>query len=180
ASGLGGGSSDAGCILNLLNQIWELNLSKDVLFSLAKKIGADVPFFLQGGYAYAQGIGENISSYSFLPNYWLVLVNPGLMLQSKEIYAQYDRLKLTKRTNFNKMKTAKFFWQNLSTAQEIAKNLFNRLEDVVLPGFPEIAKIKEILISFGALGSLMSGSGSTVFGIVESEKKGKEILKKLR
>ncbi len=190
AGGLGGGSSDAGCVLKLLNQIWELNLSQRTLFSLAEKIGADVPFFLRGGYAYAQGIGEKIFPYPCSPDYWLILVNPGLLLRSKRIYAQYDRLALkrsladgglkkTRKTNANRIKTAKLFWQDLSTGREIARNIFNRLEDVVLPEFPEIARIKEILISLGAVGSLMSGSGSTVFGIVESEKKGQEILKKL-
>lgn len=191
ASGLGGGSSDAVCVLKVLNRIWELNLSQDVLLSLAKKIGADAPFFLQGGYAYAQGIGEKIFSYPFSPNYWLVLVNPGFALYTKKIYAGYDLLaleqsradsglKLTKRTNFNKITKRKDFWQNLLTAKEIAENLFNRLEDVVLPRYSEIAKIKKVLISLGALGSLMSGSGATVFGIVENRKKGEEIVKKLK
>lgn len=181
ASGLGGGSSDAVCVLKGLNQLWELNLSKETLFCLAKKVGADAPFFLQGGYAYAQGVGEKIFSYPFLPNYWLILVNPGLALYSKEVYAKYDRLKLTKRRNFNKIIPMKYRdWQDLSTPEDIAKNLYNRLEEVVLPRYPEITKIKKVLISLGALGSLMSGSGSTVFGIVENEKKGKEIIKKLK
>lgn len=213
ASGLGGGSSDAICVLKVLNYIWKLNLSQDVLLTLAKKIGADAPFFLQGGYAYAQGIGEKVSLYSFSPYYWLVLVNPGFPIYSKEIYAEYDRLKqfakltpsallrmvrtpnhvlsetdlprrqaggLTKGRNFNKIKNCKILWEKLHTAKDIAKNLFNHLEDVVLPKYPEIAKIKKVLISLGAFGSLMSGSGPTVFAIVENEKRGKEIIKKLK
>lgn len=178
--GLGGGSSDAACVLKALNRLWELNLSENLLFSLAKKVGADVPFFLRGGYAYAFGIGEKVYPYPSSPNYWVVLVNPGFPVFSKEVYSDYDRLHLTRKRNFNKIKNCKVFWGNFCTSKGIAKNLFNHLEEVVFRRYPEIRRIKETLISFGAEGALMSGSGATAFGLVESEKKGKRILEELK
>jgi len=179
-SGLGGGASDAACVLKVLNRLWELNLPEDKIFDIAKSLGADVPFFLHGGYAYAHGIGEKISPYPLLSDYWLILVNPGFSLSSKEIYTRFNNLKSERKANLAGITNRKTFWKNVSTAKDIAKNLYNRLEDVVLPEYPEIAKIKKLLVSLGALGSLMSGSGSTVFAIVESEKKGKEILTTLK
>lgn len=180
ASGLGGGSGNAATILKVLNKLWGFNLSERKLMQIAESLGADVPFFLRGGYAYVQGKGEEVSFYSYLPEYYVILVNPGLLISTAEVYAQFDQMKLTEKINFNKMGNVKSYWGKLHTPEEIAKNLFNHLEKVVLPKYQEVEEIKNILLSSGVLGSLMSGSGSTVFGIVPNEKEGKKIVKKLK
>ncbi len=180
ASGLGGGSSNAATVLKVLNKLWGFGLSERKLMQIAESLGADVPFFLRGGYAYVQGKGEEVSFYSYLPEYYVILVNPGLLISTAEVYAQFDQMKLTEKINFNKMENVKSYWGKLHTPEEIAKNLFNHLEKVVLPKYQEVEEIKNILLSSGVLGSLMSGSGSTVFGIVPNEKEGQKIIEKLR
>lgn len=180
ASGLGGGSGNAATVLKVLNKLWGFDLSERKLMQIAESLGADVPFFLRGGYAYVQGKGEEVSFYSYLPEYYVILVNPGLLISTAEVYAQFDQMKLTEKINFNKMGNVKSYWGKLHTPEEIAKNLFNHLEKVVLPKYQEVEKVKNILLSSGVLGSLMSGSGSTVFGIVPNEKEGKKIVKKLK
>lgn len=180
ASGLGGGSGNAATVLKVLNKLWGFDLSERKLMQIAESLGADVPFFLRGGYAYVQGKGEEVGFYSYLPEYYVILVNPGLLISTAEVYAQFDQMKLTEKINFNKMGNVKSYWGKLHTPEEIAKNLFNHLEKVVLPKYQEVEEIKNILLSSGVLGSLMSGSGSTVFGIVPNEKEGKQIVKKLK
>lgn len=180
ASGLGGGSGNAATILKVLNKLWGFDLSERKLMQIAESLGADVPFFLRGGYAYVQGKGEEVSFYSYLPEYYVILVNPGLLISTAEVYAQFDQMKLTEKINFNKMGNVKSYWGKLHTPEEIAKNLFNHLEKVVLPKYQEVEEIKNILLSSGVLGSLMSGSGSTVFGIVRNKKEGQKIIEKLK
>lgn len=180
ASGLGGGSGNAATVLKVLNKLWGFDLSERKLMQIAESLGADVPFFLRGGYAYVQGKGEEVSFYSYLPEYYVILINPGLLISTAEVYAQFDQMKLTEKINFNKMGNVKSYWGKLHTPEEIAKNLFNHLEKVVLPKYQEVEEIKNILLSSGVLGSLMSGSGSTVFGIVPNEKEGERIVKKLK
>ncbi|PKM93039.1 MAG: 4-(cytidine 5'-diphospho)-2-C-methyl-D-erythritol kinase [Elusimicrobia bacterium HGW-Elusimicrobia-4] len=157
-AGLGGGSSDAAAVLRGLNKLWNLELTKNQLAKIGKKIGADVPFFLYGGRCLGEGIGDKLTPLKIRKTEWYVLVNPPFEISTKNVYL---RLTKTKKTG------------------KIAKCI-NRLEYVVIPLYPEIKKIKEKLVNYGVEFSLMSGSGSCVFGLAKSKITGIKIKNRLK
>lgn len=179
-AGLGGGSSDAAAVLMGLNKLWGLKLSGKVLISLAKKLGADVPFFIYGaGRCAAEGIGDILTPLSVKKRKWYVIVKPSFKISTKSVYS---RLVLSKNKTFPAGLTPPFLGNPLRRAgltklKQCSKidTYYNRLEDVVIPLYPEIKKIKEKLISYGAEFSLMSGSGSCVFGVVKNQNTGAKI-----
>ena len=161
-AGLGGGSSDAAATLVGLNSLTGAGLSEPALISLAVRLGADVPFFVVGRSARARGIGEQLSSVGHLPKLWLVLLYPSFEVSTGWVYRNFQ-FKLTKSPSNNNL------LEHLSTTDEIARVLLNELETVTIGRYPGIARLKERLIEAGALGSLMSGSGSSVFGIFATQ-----------
>lgn len=162
AAGLGGGSSDAATVLKGLNELFGYNLNREELISLGEKIGADVPFFLVDGTAWAFGKGERLETAENIPAMWLVLVNPGFEVSTKSVY---EGLKMGLTKGGLKFSIPKFF-----SIQDIAQGLRNDLERVTLKRHPVLAQIKEHLVRCGAIGALMSGSGPTVFGIFTGQK----------
>lgn len=172
-AGLGGGSSDAAATMLALSKRWRRHPSAALLQKTAVQLGADVPFFLKGGTCAASGIGDKLRPLPRLPKTWLVLVYPGFGVSTKEAYARV-RVPL-KRKPINR------FIPLLTRPPSIwASQLFNRFEEFVFPDHPELPKLKQDLVDAGALGALMSGSGSSVFGIVESEAKGRKVLASMR
>lgn len=158
AAGLGGGSSDAAALLKGISEAFDLGLSAPDLREAAVKLGADVPFFLTAGPQIAEGIGEKLTPIK-IPPLWIVLVNPGFPISTKEVYGWYDQeggrgpsSKLTDN------------WSDASFPP-----LENDLEAAVIPRYPVLAEMKRLLSRAGALGTLMSGSGPTVFGLFESQ-----------
>lgn len=161
SAGLGGGSSNAAVTLVGLNYLWDLNLSLDDLLPLASSLGADVPFFLAGPTAMGTGRGDELQNLHLKSKFYVILINSGLTISTKWVYDNIE-LKLTK--NGNDIKILKFMFEE----DEIEKGaglLFNDLESVVAERYSIINEMKEALLSAGALGASMSGSGSTVFGI---------------
>lgn len=161
SAGLGGGSSNAAVTLVGLNYLWDLNLSPDDLLPLASSLGADVPFFLAGPTAMGKGRGDELQNLHLKSKFYVILINSGLTISTKWVYDNIE-LKLTK--NGNDIKILKFMFEE----DEIEKGaglLFNDLESVVAERYSIINEMKEALLSAGALGASMSGSGSTVFGI---------------
>jgi 4-diphosphocytidyl-2-C-methyl-D-erythritol kinase len=164
-AGLGGGSSDAAAVIKGLLHLWKRKLSKSMVLALAKKLGADVPFFIMGGTAVARGIGEKLKKLKSLKDTGFLLVNPGFGISTKEVYNSL-RFPLTRKQKINRIT------KQLNASAPSKKwggMMFNRLEEAVLPKHPEIGRIKAIFTSYGYY-SLMSGSGSTVFGVIESKK----------
>ncbi|MDD2852315.1 MAG: 4-(cytidine 5'-diphospho)-2-C-methyl-D-erythritol kinase [Desulfuromonadaceae bacterium] len=159
AAGLGGGSSDAASVLLGVNQLLKLNVPMQKLLEIGQKLGADVPFFVFGKNARAEGIGEMLSPLDFMPKCWILLVNPGIPVSTAWVYRS---LQLTSGRTLNKLPEF-----NESIGQ-IVSILSNDLESVTIPAFPVIADIKALLLSLGAEGSMMSGSGPTVFGIFDN------------
>lgn len=159
AAGLGGGSSDAATVLIGMNKLLQLNISEQKLMDLGCKIGADVPFFIFQKSALAEGIGEKLTHLPQMPKCWILLVNPGIHVSTAWAYRS---LQLTNRRELNKL--PRFF----ESPEQIASYLSNDLESVTIPVFPVISEIKAKMINMGALGSMMSGSGPTVFGIFKS------------
>ena len=160
AAGLGGGSSDAAAVMLALNEMLDLNLPQETLLAEGAQLGADVPFFIFGGDAWATGIGDVLTEVPDLPRLWYVLVNPGVAVSTAWVY---QNLRLTTPGVDAKL-------PRLSrTAEGLVRLLHNDLEPVTVGRHPELAELKARLISLGAAGALMSGSGPTVFGLFAEE-----------
>jgi len=167
ASGLGGGSSDAAATLLGLNQLWGKPLKKGGLEEIALCLGADVPFFLLQRPAVARGIGEVLRPIEGLPSFWYVIVTPPIMVSTAWAYSKV-KLELTNKEDLNTID----FLEKADT--NIPDMLSNDLESVTFGKHPFLRSIKTSLIELGALGSLMSGSGPSIFGLFTSEKKAQE------
>ncbi len=175
AAGLAGGSSDAAATLKGLNQLWNIGLSLDELADLGAEIGSDVSFCVYGGTALATGRGEIIEAIPSPPSCWVILAKPPIGVSTADVY---------KRLNVNAIQHANT--QEMIRAitnqnfKGICDNLHNVLETVTLDMHPEVRNIKEQMIRFGADGVLMSGSGPTVFGLVEHESRLHRVYNGLR
>ncbi|MBI9084782.1 MAG: 4-(cytidine 5'-diphospho)-2-C-methyl-D-erythritol kinase [Desulfobacterales bacterium] len=156
-AGLGGGSSNAATVLKGLNRHFGSPFSDSSLAEMALTLGADVPFFIFGRPALATGIGERLDPYPHLTRLPLVILYPGFAVSTATVYKNLN-LGLTKDEN-----QPKYF--PLISGFIIESHLFNDLEAVTLQRHPEIAAAKTALVKNGALGALMSGSGSSVFGV---------------
>lgn len=179
-AGLGGGSADAAAALRLLNKLWDLNVSPEDLEKLGAKLGADVPFLVQGGSAKAEGIGDKLSRIEPLKlprGAALLVATPQCAVPTKAAYAGCvpsgnERWEAYKHSNYRD------FWENLDFSGLMA-NAFNKFEESVLPQFPLIAQMKRDFLDYGADFSLMSGSGASVFGVFPSKALAEEAVKKL-
>ncbi len=160
AAGLGGGSSDAAAVLTACNALLGTGLDRKGLAEIGVRLGMDVPFFFYGPTALASGRGEVLTELPPPAAFWVLLVNPGFETSTAWVYKNLN-LRLTKKVDCNKI--AGF---SIGVAVEV---LHNDLETVTAAAYPEIDVIKTELGAQGALGTLMSGSGPTVFGIFESE-----------
>lgn len=160
AAGLGGGSSDAAACLMGLNALHGGALAPEALVELAAGLGADVPFFLAGCTAVCRGTGELVQPLPEFPLLSYVLVNPGLPVSTPWVYRQWD-LTFTNASGINRISSP----PNGRGAG--GGLLFNDLEAVTTKTFPQLGEIKHKLLEVGAHGSMMSGSGPTVFGIFD-------------
>lgn len=160
AAGLGGGSSNAATTISGLNRLLDLHLCKEELMAIGVKLGADIPFFLFADKAWATGIGDCLQTTPPLPPAWYVLVNPGITISTAWAY---QNLGLTEPAILNKIPRFP------NTIDELVAILENDLERITIKNYPLLAEIKRKLIDLGAKGSLMSGSGSTIFGVFAKE-----------
>ena len=166
AAGMAGGSSNAAAVLVGLNKLWNLNLSKDELKVLGLKLGADVPFCIEGEASLAENIGEKLTKIDGLSQDAFVLVcKPDLFVSTKEIYKEIDSKIIEKRPN-NKL-LIKLLKEN--NIEMLAKNMYNVLEEVTKEKYPVIKEIEKVMMENDALGSMMSGSGPTVFGLYDNK-----------
>lgn len=161
-AGLGGGSSDAATVLLGLNEIYKTDLTVEELCSLAVKIGADVPFFIIKGTCIAEGIGEKLTKIKNETNPYILIYKPEFSISTKWAY---ENLKLDNNPTYDIDKIA----ENLKNPNYNFNNIFNKLEDVSISKYPEISDIKTKMKNLGATSSLMSGSGSSVFGIFDDK-----------
>jgi len=163
SSGLGGGSSNAAMTLIGLNKLLNLRLNKRQLMKIGQTLGADVPFFIFSKTALASGIGTNLIPFYIKPILWFVLIYPNIEISTKWTY---ESLKLNLTNSDKNIKLP----PSINKIEELSTILYNDLEKVVLSFYPQIKRIKNQLLELGAIGSLMSGSGSTVFGLFSTEK----------
>ncbi len=163
AAGMAGGSSDAAATLWGLNTLFDMNIPMDELMKLGLKLGADVPYCLLRGTALSEGIGEILTPLPAAPNFHCLIVKPPVSVSTKFVYENLELDKAESHPDVDGMVEA----IKAEDMNEIASRLGNILETVTLKAHPEIITIKEAMLSFGALNSLMSGSGPTVFGLFD-------------
>ncbi len=190
-AGLGGGSSDAAAALRGLNELWSIGLSIRDLCEMAEQLGSDVPFFLHGSLSFVHGRGEKTINRRALKPLSILLVKPSFTVSTAWVYKNWKRgargdfkggkvgfdSELTK--NANKVNNIEHLIQNIERADlsNISRRfgtISNDLESVAIKSFPVIAEIKDRLLKQGAIFSLMSGSGPTVFGVFDSLKKAED------
>ena len=167
AAGMGGGSADSAAALRGMNTLFELGLKSERLEELGVRLGADVPFLIKGGIALAEGIGEKLTALPAFPECSLVIVKPNVSVSTKEVYEAFDSLTEVVHPNIKKL-TDSLGKEDL---RYIVKLLGNVLEDVTIKKHGIIDEIKKLLVENGAVFSMMTGSGPTVFGIFENEEK---------
>ena len=174
-AGLAGGSADAASTIVGLNRLWELNLSTDEMLLLAERLGSDVPFCISGGTVLARGKGEQLTPLNPAPEMGVVLVKPYFGVSTAEIYQKY-KLE-TKNTGRNTAAMLEAI--NNRDIKVIAGNLFNDLESVTVKIHPVLQKIKDQLMAKGVQGTLMSGSGPTIYGLTPDAESAVNIAGKL-
>ncbi|PYZ91545.1 4-(cytidine 5'-diphospho)-2-C-methyl-D-erythritol kinase [Salipaludibacillus keqinensis] len=166
SAGLAGGSTDAAAVLRGLNELWSLGISIDELAEIGLSIGSDVPFCVHGGTAVARGRGEKLTFLPAPPPCWVVLAKPPQGVSTKDIYQRLDLQMMTHPDTKGMIE---------AIDNQNFKGICQRLENVMEPATfelaPEVSNIKERLIQFGAEGTVMSGSGPTVFSLTKSEAK---------
>lgn len=164
AAGMAGGSSNAAAVLVGLNKLWKLNLTEQDLQELGLKLGADVPYCISGKTALAEGIGEKLSYIKGLPkNISILICKPNLFVSTKDVYQGLDLNNVGNRPN-NKFLIECLEKEDIAS---LAKNMSNVLENATSKIHKEINEIEEIMMANSALGSMMSGSGPTVFGLFD-------------
>lgn len=166
AAGMAGGSSNAAAVLVGLNKLWNLGLSESELKDIGLKLGADVPFCITGGSALAEGIGEELTNIKGLPEDLNILVcKPNIFVSTKEVYQSLNMDKVKRRPQNKELIDA----LQKEDVKFISENMVNVLEEVTSLKYSEIGQIEDIMIKNKALGSMMSGSGPTVFGLFDNK-----------
>ena len=161
-SGLGGGSSNAACILKGLIQLYNLNISLSDLLKIGSSIGADVPFFIKGGCQIGSGIGEQLVKVDYPNKNTFLLVMPDIHIGTKTAFKKFKKI-----LDYNKEKVN--FANFIKKDKFLFKFFENDFETIIVPAYPEIGEIKNGLIEKGAIFSSLSGTGSTVFGVFDDK-----------
>lgn len=176
AAGMAGGSTDAAATLIAVNELYELGYTTEELKALGVKIGADVPYCIEGGTALAEGIGEVLSSLQAPPNCYLVVAKPDINVSTKFVYENLRANELQVHPDVDGMISD----LKAGDLNGIASKLGNVLETVTIPAYPVIQDIKDVLVGSGALNALMSGSGPTVFGLFTDKEEAIAAAEKVR
>ncbi len=164
AAGLAGGSADAAATLRGLNRLFDLKLSMDELRAIGLKLGADVPFCVEGGLCLCEGIGEILTPLTHLPSYPTVICKPTLFVSTPSVYKAYDSLEKPFHPDVDAMLKAISEYDGPA----IPELLGNSLETVTANVHPIIKEIEMSMLKTRALNAVMSGSGPTVFGLYNS------------
>lgn len=176
SAGLAGGSTDAAAVLKLMNKIFDVNVSDEELMNIGLKLGADIPYCINGGTALCEGIGEKLTTLKPFKDKILVLVKPSFGVSTKEVYKTFnlERVRVHPKT------------ESLMEAMEnddlyyVANNMRNLLENVTLRKHNILIKIKEDMYRYGAVGAMMSGSGPSVFAFFDDMLKAQRCYEKMK
>ena len=170
AAGMAGGSTNAAAVLYGMNKMYNLGLTTEELMERGVKLGADVPYCIMRGTVLAEGIGEILTPLAPLPKCYVLIAKPPLSASTKEIYEKYDSKEDIVHPDIDAIIDG---LQN-DDIKKVAENMGNVLEQVMIPDYPVLDEIKKTMMENGALGSMMSGSGPTVFGIFDDRKLAKD------
>ena len=178
AAGMAGGSSDGAAVLWGINQMYGLGLSMHALMERGVRLGADVPYCIQRGTALAEGIGEKLSVLPPMPKCTILIAKPGISVSTKFVYENLhaNDLKPEQHPDVDSMIEA----MRQKDLGLLCSRMGNVLETVTIPAYPVINEIKRTMMDNGAIGSMMSGSGPTVFGIFDSPAAAKQAMKAVR
>lgn len=176
AAGMAGGSTDAAAAFLGINELYEIGYDIEQLKALGVKIGADVPYCIQGGTALAEGIGEILSELPAPPACYLVIAKPDINVSTKFVYENLRANELTYHPDIDGMIKA----LEMGDLKGITDRLGNVLETVTVPAYPIIEEIKTVMRREGAEEALMSGSGPTVFGIFTEKEKAEAAAQRVR
>ena len=167
-AGLGGGSSDAAAVLRALNAMYDRPFADGQLKKISVTLGADVPFCINGGSSLAEGIGEILSDYYSLPSCYIVISRGIGQVSTPQAYKLIDSTPTSVKQDFAKFDSA----MKSGDLKDICSSLYNRFEDTL----PSCLEVKKSMTDNGAAGTLLSGSGSAVFGLFDGEEKAKIAL----
>lgn len=176
AAGMAGGSTDCAAALIGMNRLFELGLSLERLMELGAKLGADVPYCIMGGTALAEGIGEILTPLKPIPQCYILIAKPGISVSTRFVYENLEVDKLVYHPDIDGMMER----IERGDLTGVTDRLSNVLETVTEKKYPIITKIKNAMKEAGAMNSLMSGSGPTVFGIYADKETAMKGLAKVR
>lgn len=176
AAGLAGGSADCAAVLKGINEVFGLGLDEERLMELGAKLGSDVPFCIKEGTALAEGVGADLTDIGPCPELNMVLIKLPVSVSTATVYKNLDCYNLP----FHPDTEAVLEAIKNGDRKAIAEGLSNVLETVTVKMHPRIDKLKKTLVEYGALGSIMSGSGPTVYGIFEDKRAACDAADKLR
>ena len=169
-AGLGGGSADVAALLRLLRDRYAPKMEDTVLEAIGAEVGSDMPFCVRGGTALAEGRGEVLTDLPPLPDCFLVLCKPPFPIPTPTLFARADSAAIHRRPDIPGMRAA----LAAGDLDGVAQRLCNVFEEVLPPEFHEVFTIRDALLTAGALGAAMSGSGPTVFGLFREEETARE------
>ena len=169
-AGMAGGSTDAAAVILAMQELFDLNATTEELDTIALNLGADVPFCLRKGTWLAEGIGEKLTQLNDLPHADLVIIVPDFGISTKWAYEQVDAIPDLNHPDIDAIAHA----IEAGDIAKAAKSMGNILEEVAVRNYPKIREIKETFLAHGAMGAMMSGSGSAVFGIFDDPTKAEQ------
>lgn len=175
AAGMAGGSTDAAATLKGINELFGLGCDEEELKEIGVKIGADVPYCVMGGTALAEGIGEKLTALSPAPECYLLVAKPDINVSTKYVYEHLDALESYEHPDIDGMVQA----IEDGSLTGVVQRMGNVLQDVTIPAHPIIEALKERMLELGAAGSMMSGSGPTVFGIFYEKARAREAYEQM-
>jgi len=176
AAGLAGGSADAAAVLKGMNDLYGLQLDEEKLCELGARLGSDIPFCIKGGTMLATGRGEVLTRLSDMPETWVVLAKPRISVSTAWAYQNYDEQGAERHPDNEAIKQA----IARGNRKAVAGLLCNVLESVTIKRYDIIAEYKQMMLDKGAMASMMSGSGPTVFGLAKSREQAESIADVLR
>lgn len=175
-AGLAGGSTDGAAVLKILNKIFDVDASEEELMKLGLRLGADVPYCIKGGTALCKGIGEDVTELPSFKDKILVLVKPPFGVSTKGVYQEFNLSKVRSHPNTELLINA----IEDDDLKLVCSNMKNLLENVTLRKHKILINIKEEMKSFGATGTMMSGSGPTVFAFFDDMLKAQRCFEKMK
>jgi 4-diphosphocytidyl-2-C-methyl-D-erythritol kinase len=174
-AGLGGGSADGACVLRILDRMFETGLGRETLEAIAKGVGSDVPFCVAGGTKLSEGRGDVLTDLAPIPHCHIVVCKPPLNISTPELFGRVKCEKLRARPDTDGIVGA----LAAGDLGGVARRMYNVFEDLISPKERKISELKYAILDTDALGAVMTGTGSAVYGIFDSAERAREAHERL-